>query len=277
VDAETALPTCYRHGDRETRLSCSRCGRPVCVDCVRSAPVGQLCRECSAPEPGARVIDARQLQAGGLRTQSPAVFYLIATCVGVFLASFVLPVGGLAQFNPLVDQGQWWRVLTAAFLHDGPLHIMFNMYALYLFGPPIERQVGTPAFLALYVGSALAGGAAYYLTYALSDGGGGLAPAVGASGAIFGLFGAALVGAWRARNSSYGAAGFRQLLTLLAINLALPLLIRGIAWQAHVGGLVAGIVVAAVWALAGGKASSLVRAAAGAAVGLASLGVLLTL
>lgn len=279
AEPETTLPTCYRHHDRETRLSCSRCGRPVCVECVRSAPVGQLCPECSRPEPGARVITARQMGmgGGGLRESAPVTFWLIVACVAVFVGNSLFGVFGAfgAQYNDAVAAGQWWRIVTAAFLHGGLLHIMFNMYALYLFGPGIERQVGSPAFLALYLGAAMLGGAAYYLPYAL--GSGGVGPAVGASGAVFGLFGAALVGAFRARSTAAGAAGFRQLLTLLAINLALPLLVPNIAWQAHVGGLVAGVVVAGLWALVGRRRSgaAVARTLAGTAVAAVALGLVL--
>ncbi len=278
MDAQTTLPTCYRHGDRETRLSCSRCGRPICTECVNPAPVGQLCPDDARPDPGARVITARQsLGRGTLRETAPVTFGLIIACVAVFFLSQVAPqIAFLGrQENALVADGQWWRIVTAAFLHGGLLHILFNMYALYVFGPGIERQVGGPAFLGLYLGSAMAGGAAYYLAFALGVGGAG--PAVGASGAIFGLFGATLVGAWRGRRTSMGNAIVRQLLTLLAINLALPLFLPGIAWQAHVGGLLGGLIVAALWALGRRSAGTALRLGAGAAVGLASLSVVLFL
>jgi membrane associated rhomboid family serine protease len=277
VDAETTIPTCYRHDDRETRLSCSRCGRPVCVDCVRSASVGQLCPECARPEPGARVITARQLRAAGLRQTAPVTFWLIATCGVAFLLSAASPVVGAygAQVNALVEQGEWWRIVTAAFLHGGLLHIFFNMYALYLFGPGLERQVGGPAFLSLYLGSAVAGGAAYFASYALGLGAAGAA--VGASGAIFGLFGATLALAWRNRRSAVGQAGLRQLLTLLGINLALPLLVPAIAWQAHLGGLVAGVLVALWWAGAARRGGSALRSLAGAAIALLALAVVIVL
>lgn len=278
VSAETTLPTCYRHADRETRLSCSSCGRPTCVECVRSAAVGQKCVECAAPQPGARVIDARQIVQGGVRQLAPVTFWLIAACAAVFVASVALPaVSDLGrQSNAAVDAGQVWRLVTAAFLHDGILHIGFNMYALYLFGPGLERQVGGPAFLALYLGSAIAGGAAYFLPYALEIGG--LFPAVGASGAVFGLFGATLALTYRNRSTAAGAAGLRQLLTLLGINLALPLIAPGlgIAWQAHVGGLLAGVLIAAAWSLIGARQrAGALRAAAGVAVGLAAFAVVL--
>ncbi len=273
---ETTLPTCYRHTDRETRLSCSSCERPVCVDCVRSAAVGQKCLECAAPQPGARVIDARRAVTGTLRETAPVTFTLIALCVGAFLAQTVAPaVEALgAQNNAAVAAGQWWRLLTAAFLHGGFLHLGFNMYALYLFGPGLERLGGRAGFLTLYLASAVAGGAAYYLPYGLEVGG--LGTAVGASGAVFGLFGATLAAAYRNRTTAAGAAGLRQLLTLLGINLALPLLLPGIAWQAHLGGLVAGVLIAGAWSVIGRRRSAgPLRIGAGVVVALAAVALVL--
>jgi len=273
MSAETTLPVCYRHSDRETRLSCSTCGRPVCVDCVRSAPVGQKCLECAAPDKNARVIDASQLSRAGLRQAAPVTFGLIAASVAVFVLRLVVPEIFLygVQANALVAEGEWWRLLTAAFLHgQGFTHILFNMYALYVFGPQVERQVGSLPFAGLYLGAAMCGGAAYYAYDVLVMNGGG--QAVGASGAIFGLFGAMLVGAYRNRASAAGRAGLRQLLILLAINFALPLLLPIIAWQAHLGGLVAGVAVAWGWTVPRrGPRTTLLRTAMGVAAALLAL------
>ncbi len=145
------------------------------------------------------------------------------------------------MFNPLVRLGEWWRAITSAFLHVSFLHIGFNMYALYLFGPPLERRVGSAAFSGLYLASALAGSAAFLFF------GSDQALAMGASGAVFGLFGAVLMATWPVRHTALGGAQFNQLLVLLAINLALPLFLPSIAWQAHVGGMVAGMLIVAVW------------------------------
>lgn len=272
MDTETRIPTCYRHVDRETRLSCSSCGRPVCVDCVRSAPVGQKCLECANPRDDQRVITSREMY-GGLRSRAPVTFAIIVLCVGVFVLQYVGLGGALAalgeQDNDLL-RAEPWRLITTAFLHGGPIHVAFNMYALSAFGPGIERQVGGPAFLGLYLASAIAGGAAFFAFDVLIAGGG--SSAVGASGAIFGLFGATLGAAFRQRRTPAGQAGLRQLLTLLGINLALPLLVPQIAWQAHVGGLVAGVVIATVWGTtASGSRGSAVRIGISAAVALVSV------
>jgi membrane associated rhomboid family serine protease len=178
-------------------------------------------------------------------------YTLIGVAVAIHLLVFVLPAvwGELFQIgrqaNALVAAGEWYRVLTAALLHDpsGFMHILFNMWALSLFGPPLERDAGSGPFAALYIASAAAGGAAFYL---LGDPGG---VAIGASGAIFGLFGAWLAGFWRHRHTTAGRAGLNQLLLLLGINAALPLFVPQIAWQAHLGGFLAGVLITSVWAV----------------------------
>ena len=256
-----SIPTCYRHPDRETRLACSSCGRSVCVECVRDADVGQRCPECAA-------IPRSPRQQVVTRRSTPVTVALLVVNVAVFAIMTVEPIGDqfflwFAQINQLVLRNdQWWRVVTAAFLHDRGtfLHILFNMYALYLFGPQMERIVGPVPFLLLYLASAATGGLAFFLF-------GGVTPAsnaVGASGAIFGLFGAWLVAAFKARHTSFGRQQLRSLLILLAINLALPLLPQGgffggkIAWEAHVGGLVAGGLIAAIWFSKRGQADDAV-------------------
>ena len=269
VDTQPFLSTCYRHPDRETRLSCTRCDRPVCVDCVSAAAVGQRCPECAAEE--TRVISTRDL--GRAERGSPVTTTLLAVTVGIFVAGMLVPewyeamfVFG-AQIHELVEAGQWYRLITAAFLHDrGLAHIGFNMYALYVLGPSLEQRVGSAPFAALYGGAALAGGAVFHV---LTPGG----VAIGASGAIFGLFGAWLVASFRTRRSVAGAAGFRQMLMLLAINMALPLIIPRIAWQAHVGGLVAGVLVAATWMIVRGRTAQASLARAGAGVAIAALSI----
>ncbi len=154
-----------------------------------------------------------------------------------------------AQANFLVAHGDWYRIFSAALLHGGLMHIGFNMYALYLFGPRLEQQVGGPAFAALYVASAGVGGMTAYVFDPT-----GQVPIIGASGAIFGLFGAWMFVAWKMRKTPGGRTMFNQLGILLAINMALPLFIRNIAWTAHLGGFAAGILIAWLWsAFAVGK------------------------
>jgi membrane associated rhomboid family serine protease len=122
------------------------------------------------------------------------------------------------------------------------MHLLFNMYALYLFGPRLEQQVGGPAFASLYVAAAGAGG---LLSMVL----GGAGISVGASGAIFGLFGAWLFVAWKMRKTPGGRSMFNQLGFLMAINIAMPFLNPNIDWLGHLGGFIAGVGIAALWSV----------------------------
>jgi membrane associated rhomboid family serine protease len=245
-DART-MPVCYRHPDRPTYLSCSECGRHICPDCSHDAAVGQKCPECVRGAGKQRVVNARNLAAAPSLQTSPVVFSLIAINVVIYLIGFTSSevelemLRNYAAWSPAIEAGEWWRGLTAAFLHGGTMHIMFNMYFLYIFGPRLERQVGSVAFSGIYLASAAGGSVATYLF------GPGNALSVGASGALFGLFGAWLYAAYRQRGSAAGSAMFNQLGAILLINMALPLFIPNIDWRAHLGGLATGIVVAFLW------------------------------
>lgn len=237
---------CYRHPDRPTRLRCSECGRPICPECSRDAVVGQKCPECTAPGKTTRVIPARSLRPGARRV-TPVTLTLIVVNVLVFLAGELSTRIGndimqwAAQHPVLVDRGEWWRMFTAMFLHGSILHILFNMYALWLFGPVLERRFGSASFASLYLASGIAGAALFQAI-------GPNAWAVGASGAIFGLFGALLAASYRQRHTRAGSTVFGQLMILLAINLVLPFLPgSNIAWQAHIGGLAAGALIGTAW------------------------------
>ena len=270
MSSQSVIPTCYRHPDRETRLACSNCERAVCVDCVRPAPVGQRCLECVAPDQRQRVLDMDDVRRQSDR-MPPVTLAILVASIGVFVLSFVSPelavlIGTIGeQDNADIARGEWWRVLSAAFLHSGVMHLGFNMYALYLFGPPLEREVGSAPFAVMYAASAIAGGAAFYLLVPGAD-------AVGASGAIFGLFGAWIVASYRGRHTVQGQANLRQLLTLLGLNLLIGFIPGArIAWQAHLGGLIAGGLIAALWALPVMRNRPLQRTIAAAAVGVSTL------
>jgi membrane associated rhomboid family serine protease len=243
-DAEVAAPTCYRHPNRETYVSCVRCGRHACPDCLRSAAVGQQCVDCVRE--GNR--DSRQPvgRFGGKVNQKPVVTYtIVAICVLVYLVelihSQIVVSGGMIGYG--VALGQWYRLITSAFLHEPPgsgiglTHIAFNMWALIVIGPPLERLLGRSRYIALYLISALAGSVVLYL----------ISPselAIGASGAIFGLFGGFIVMARKLR------LDMRQIVVLIVINLAITFLVPGIAWQDHIGGLIAGAALTAAYVYA---------------------------
>jgi membrane associated rhomboid family serine protease len=253
--AGASTPRCYRHPGRETYVSCVRCGRHACPDCLRSAAVGQQCVDCVRDgNKGSRQAVGR---FGGKVTDRPLVTYtLVALCVLTYIVELAYPkiidygamVGG--AYDPAVHAligvsvGDWYRLLTSAFLHEPPgsgiglAHIIFNMWALIVVGPSLERMLGRVRFLAIYLVSALAGSVLYYL----------IGPpnvfAIGASGAIFGLFGAWFVLAKRLRLDT------RQVVLLIVLNLGLALFIHGIAWQDHVGGLIAGTALTAAYVYA---------------------------
>lgn len=247
-----ATPRCYRHADRETWIGCQRCGKPICPDCMRPAAVGFHCPDCVAE--AARTQRQPRTAAGGLIPQTAGrvtmvliginlVFFLIARFAGSqdFFAQTVM-LTDCQRPSCLgyegVDQGAWWRLLTSVFLHTQILHILFNMYALWVFGPMLERYLGYVRFLALYVSCGFAGSVAVLW---LSDP---ARPTLGASGAIFGLFGAALV-LLRSRGLDTSA-----LLVLLGLNLVITFAVPNISWQGHLGGLAAGLGLGAVFAYA---------------------------
>jgi membrane associated rhomboid family serine protease len=188
----------------------------------------------------------------------------MAITVAIFVAGMLsadldnLLFQNLAQANWLVAAGEWWRIFTAALLHGSLMHIGFNMYALYLFGPRMEQQVGSSSFAALYVAAAGAGGLTSYMFGSIDQ------VSIGASGAVFGLFGAWIFVAWKLRHTAGGRSMFRQLFVLLAINVVISFT-PGIDGFAHLGGFVAGIVIAALWSvLAVGKPNAVgIRTAIG--------------
>lgn len=249
--SEEARPSCAVHDDRAARRRCPRCDRPVCEQCLEVGDSAGVCPWCrrelaaaatdatpSAPPTG-RV---RSRQASAPVTYGLLVVYVVVFLLGSATGGTTSPIAlAGAQINEQVWAGQWWRVLTATMLHAGITHLLFNGYALYALGPQLERGIGSLPFAALYLASGLAGGIAFLFAEPAQV-------AVGASGAIFGLFGAWLAAAWTSRHTPQGRAGLSQFGVLLAINLALPLFVPNIAWQAHLGGLVVGLVSGLWWA-----------------------------
>lgn len=262
MDPDTAIPVCYRHADRETRLGCTVCGRPICIACMTPAPVGQRCPECAAP--------AKGIRPAGRQERAPVSMVILGLAVGLFVLGTLVPAVGqqlfltLAQHNLSVLAGDTYRLVGAGFLHAGLTHVLFNMWALGSFGPPLEREVGSVPYAGLYA-AALLWGAVAYLWLGPATG-----VAVGASGAIFGLFGAWTAAAVRSRHTPVGRAQLRQMLMLLAINAALPIVVPQIAWQAHAGGFAAGFAVAALWGLLPAR-GAVTRWRAGIAWGVAAL------
>ncbi|HEU5030406.1 MAG TPA: rhomboid family intramembrane serine protease [Spirillospora sp.] len=253
---ETSVPTCYRHPGRESHVRCTRCDRYICPECMRDAAVGHQCVECVAGgDRGARGAAPRTaLGARGPVSAMPVVTYsLIGLCIAVYLAELAstrvvtdfMMLGRWVQPDGEVigvAGGQWYRLVTTMFLHErggslGFTHILFNMWALYAVGPALEQVLGRWRYLALYLLSGLGGSVLLYLV----DPSG---AAVGASGAIFGLFGAYFV-IGRRLGAPAGPIVF-----LLVINLVITFSVKGISWEGHVGGLVVGALIALAYAYA---------------------------
>ncbi len=231
------LQRCYRHPDRETGVSCSECGRPICPDCMTFGPVGIRCPDHSGKAQGARRV-VQNVQRRTARNAGIVTTTLIAINVGIYLlqlaggASINANTGWIfehgALFGPYVAQGDWYRLLSAAFLHYGPIHLGMNMLALWWIGRPLEAWLGPVKYLLLYLVSGLAGSAGALIANPTGV-------TVGASGAIFGILGAAIV---LERQQTYVLGG--SAVTLLVVNLAFTFAVPGISIGGHLGGLAGG-------------------------------------
>ena len=245
------IETCYRHPGVITGVHCTRCGRPICPDCMRPAPVGYQCPECVREAAGPEYRRRVRVVLG-----RPGLFTTSLLVLNVAMFAIEILVGGAgsisngpsgdkllnlgALYPPAIATGhQYWRLITAMFLHAGILHIALNMYALYLFGYLIEGAFGRRWFLAIYFGSGFLGSVTSFVF------GPALEIGVGASGAIFGLLGAWVAFNYRRRSNPLASANLRWALMLIGLNTLLAAGFHGIDWRAHAGGLVAGV--AAGW------------------------------
>ncbi|MGA1836720.1 rhomboid family intramembrane serine protease [Herbiconiux sp. 11R-BC] len=238
---------CYRHPGRQSFVLCQRCGRTICPECQVQAAVGVHCVECARQDrrEAPRVNRGRPAFLRNLTgADAPVMTYLIiAICLVVFLLQSIpgLNVTRAIQFAPayvLPSSGaplEPWRMITAVFAHASILHVLLNMYTLFIFGSALERMLGKWRYLALFLLSGLGGSVAVVLFT------GPFTAVVGASGAIFGLMGAFFV-----INRHLGGSSV-QLIVLVVINLAYGFFVPGISWQAHVGGLVVGLLVALIF------------------------------
>jgi membrane associated rhomboid family serine protease len=267
--APAGVPVCYRHPGRESHIRCQRCERPICPDCMRDAAVGFQCPECVAE--GKKATRSGRTAFGGLRPTNAAITtgILIAINAGVWLAIMLTGGNGSrlvdllgqrakglcslgqgrgvdttqalctangGEWLPGVSDGAWWQLVTSGFTHVAITHIAFNMLALWMIGPQLELVFGRVRFLALYFLSLL-GGSAVVLWAA-----GEYTLTLGASGAIYGLFGALLVVARRV------GGDLRPLWALLAVNVLITFAVPNISWQGHLGGFVGGVLVTGILA-----------------------------
>jgi membrane associated rhomboid family serine protease len=237
------IEVCYRHPDVQTRVHCTRCDRPICPDCMIPAPVGHQCPECvEQARRDFRSGPGRALRGGVSATKALLVAIAIPFVIEVILG------GPQALFNPsaeilfdmgamqpiAVADGQFWRLFTAMFLHVGLLHVALNAYFFWLFGRMVEASFGRTWMVLIYV---VAGFLASVASYAFGPV---TTLAVGASGAISGVFGAFIAYNYRRRQHAMNAANLRLALTVIVLNAVIAIGYSSIDWRAHVGGLVAG-------------------------------------
>jgi membrane associated rhomboid family serine protease len=239
------MAVCYRHPNRETGVSCSNCGKPICPDCMTATPVGMRCPDCSRQRTPVRTM--RNIYA-----EPTATYVLIGLNVLMYLGTIFSGGASSSVYDDLsivgigltqqgdwvgVAQGEYWRLLTGGFLHDpgNPLHILFNMYVLYWLGTMLEPVLGHLRFVALYLASLLAGSFGAIVAEPNQA-------TVGASGAVFGLMAAAFV-FQRARGVDPWRSGLGP---VILFNLALPFLFPNlhISIGGHVGGLIGGAIAA---------------------------------
>lgn len=287
---------CYRHPDRETGLSCSECGRPICYECMTPAAVGLRCPDHSGKPQGIRKVTS-PVQRAATGVGSSRVNAVTMALIGINVAVFAVELAAGGSLNGTgnwiyehgalfasgayvpggvgtlpahasapgfhlvgVAHGEWWRLVTAAFLHYGPFHLGVNMYSLFFAGTLLEQVIGRWRFAMLYLGSGIAGsaGAIWLSPNSVT---------VGASGAIFGILGALFV-LERRRHISTGG----QIAGLIVLNLVFTFaLSNSISVGGHVGGLIGGV--ALMWLLLNSRRSPVYSVAATAGLIVISLAI----
>ena len=252
------MEVCYRHSDRETGVSCSSCGRPICPECMTATQVGMRCPECSRQRTQVRTMRSLEseprLTYALIAANVIAFLGVVASGGTLFSGGGTLTIDGALRGNFVAD-GEWWRLLTSGFLHAGLIHLFLNMFILYLLGGLLEPAIGKVRFGLIYLVALLSGsfGALLLTPDALT---------LGASGAVFGLMGAAVI-VMRARGINPMESGIGMLILL---NLGITFLVPGISIGGHVGGLIGGGLAAYVLFDLGNR----VRMPAGAANALAA-------
>lgn len=227
---------CVNHPAVATRISCARCEKPICPTCMTPASVGYQCPNCARDtqiviNPRA---NNRYLNRSATKWTKRLVILMSAIYVLQLLSQTLIATNwAVFMFGlhpPAVANGEWWRLITAIFMHGSLIHLGFNMLALWILGTQIESFIGSKKFLILYLMSALGGSlVSFYLSPSATF-------SIGASGAVFGLMGAFVVIGKKVN------ADVSQILVLLFINLVLGFTLSGIDWRAHLGGLITGVI-----------------------------------
>lgn len=224
----SAAPPCPRHPGARSVDYCKRCNRPMCIECAIPTEVRSICVECAHAERPRRRFRFEAASVTGA---------IVAICWALHLIRWVVPsVFSTLAFAPILGLSEPWRFLTTAFLHVSFWHILLNSLALVGVGQAIEPILGKWRFAAIYLLSAL-GGSVGVLAWCLVSPEALWTVTVGASGAVFGLFGAVFV------LQKVGRTDTTAIVALLLVNLAFGFLVPGVSWQAHLGGMVTGAVV----------------------------------
>jgi membrane associated rhomboid family serine protease len=277
-DVPTTVPVCYRHPSRETYVRCTRCERPICPDCMNEASVGHQCPECVAEgrrsqRPARTAFGGSVAGRGNVATKALISINVVVAIVsfltggigsvagggmggllgsGTSLTEWGSVIGSAVYGNPAVEHGiahgEWYRLITAMFLHYGLLHLGLNMYALWVLGRDLERVLGPLRFTALYLLAGLGGNVAAYLFSAPN------AATAGASTAVFGLMAGIFVVLRRLKLS------VAPILPIIVINIVFTFTVASISVAGHLGGLVVGAIVAAILAYAPRSSRNLVQA-----------------
>ncbi len=238
------LPVCPRHPEQVTYVRCQRCDRPTCPQCQVPSAVGVHCVDCARRNASSRR-GVSSLLGGRAITDALVTKGLIIACVTIYLVQMALPsLGAQFAFVPAVASSQPWRFMTTAFLHASLMHLAFNMWALWVLGSALEPILGRWRFAALCALSALGGSTMIYWLASPTAPASWLTSTVGASGAVFGLFAALFIIQRRFGRDTSAIVG------LLVLNLAISFIGANISWQGHLGGLVTGAIVAALYAWA---------------------------
>ena len=238
------LPVCPRHPEQVTYVRCQRCDRPACPQCQVPSAVGVHCVDCARRNASSRR-GVSSLLGGRAITDALVTKGLIIACVTIYLVQMALPsLGAQFAFVPAVASSQPWRFMTTAFLHASLMHLAFNMWALWVLGSALEPILGRWRFAALCALSALGGSTMIYWLASPTAPASWLTSTVGASGAVFGLFAALFIIQRRFGRDT------RAIVGLLVLNLAISFIGANISWQGHLGGLVTGAIVAALYAWA---------------------------
>ena len=246
---------CYRHPRVHSFTLCQRCGRTICPDCQQISAVGVLCPDCvQATQPGVARTARRTTTVAGRKLaalDTPVTYGIMIVCAVVFILQWLsatfgwggrVNAGGVTEalwYAPLYSLPQVfepWRMVTAMFTHSTGFifHILFNLYALWLFGRNLEQLLGRAAFLLLYLFAGI-GGSLGVMFWAYAEPGSVFVPTVGASGAIFGVLAATLVA------FKVSGANITSLAVLIAVNFGIGLIPgANISWQAHLGGILVG-------------------------------------